>query len=116
MCVCVCVLCCVGAVCRPLAPCVCSSGRARQRLCAEAGRRLNSIHMCGTAYTQVIDLGDDMEFDLLPEGAAKDVLECSDPTIPSDDSNLVIKVGSTPGCIPGSEDSWEHAGSQPMSS
>jgi 4-diphosphocytidyl-2-C-methyl-D-erythritol kinase len=41
---------------------------------------------------QVIDLGDDMEFDLLPEGSTKDTLTCSDPTIPSDDSNLVIKV------------------------
>lgn len=41
---------------------------------------------------QVIDLGDDMDFELLPEGATKDTLVCSDPTIPSDDSNLVIKV------------------------
>jgi hypothetical protein len=41
---------------------------------------------------QVIDLGDDMEFSLLPAGASKDLLECSDPTIPSDDSNLVIKA------------------------
>lgn len=42
--------------------------------------------------TQVIDLGDDMGFSLLPEGASRDELRCSDPTIPSDDSNLVIKV------------------------
>jgi hypothetical protein len=40
----------------------------------------------------VIDLGDDMEFSLLPAGAASDTLICSDPTIPHDDSNLVIKV------------------------
>jgi hypothetical protein len=40
----------------------------------------------------VIDLGDDMEFGLLPAGASRDTLQCSDPTIPSDDSNLVIKV------------------------
>jgi hypothetical protein len=42
---------------------------------------------------QVIDLGDDMEFTLLPAGSSSDVLVCSDPTIPHDDSNLVIKVG-----------------------
>lgn len=42
---------------------------------------------------QVIDLGDNMEFTKLPEGAAADKLICSDPTIPHDDSNLVIKVG-----------------------
>lgn len=41
---------------------------------------------------QVIDLGDDMEFSLLPAGASSDTLICSDPTIPHDDSNLVIKV------------------------
>ncbi len=33
-----------------------------------------------------------MALELLPEGATKDMLTCSDPTIPSDDSNLVIKV------------------------
>lgn len=33
-----------------------------------------------------------MALELLPEGATKDTLTCSDPTIPSDDSNLVIKV------------------------
>jgi hypothetical protein len=43
---------------------------------------------------QVIDLGDDMEFILLPPGSTSDVLVCSDPTIPHDDSNLVIKVGA----------------------
>lgn len=42
---------------------------------------------------QVIDLGDDMEFTLLPAGTSSDKLVCSDPTIPHDDSNLVIKVG-----------------------
>lgn len=34
-----------------------------------------------------------MQFTLLPEGASADKLVCSDPTIPHDDSNLVIKVG-----------------------
>lgn len=33
-----------------------------------------------------------MAFELLPETASKDTLVCSDPTIPSDDSNLVIKL------------------------
>lgn len=33
-----------------------------------------------------------MEFTLLPAGATGDKLICSDPTIPHDDSNLVIKV------------------------
>jgi len=41
----------------------------------------------------VIDLGDDMQFKVLPAGASADTLVCSDPTIPHDDSNLVIKVG-----------------------
>jgi hypothetical protein len=41
---------------------------------------------------QVIDLGDDMQFTKLPSGATADNLVCSDPTIPHDDSNLVIKV------------------------
>lgn len=41
---------------------------------------------------QVIDLGDQMEFEKDPY-ATHDTLICSDPTIPSDDSNLVIKVG-----------------------
>jgi 4-diphosphocytidyl-2-C-methyl-D-erythritol kinase len=41
---------------------------------------------------QVIDLGDDMEFKKLGAAATRDMLSCSDPTIPSDDSNLVVKV------------------------
>ena len=45
---------------------------------------------------QVIDLGDNMDFGLLPEGATADVLECSDPSVPTDCSNLVIKVSSQP--------------------
>jgi 4-diphosphocytidyl-2C-methyl-D-erythritol kinase len=43
-------------------------------------------------HLQVIDLGDDMQFSKLPAGATADKLVCSDPTIPHDDSNLVIKV------------------------
>jgi len=38
-----------------------------------------------------------MDFELLPEGATQEVLTCSDPTVPTDDSNLVIKVdGAVP--------------------
>ena len=40
----------------------------------------------------MVDLGDDMSFSTLPEGSAADTLKCSDPTIPSDSSNLVIKA------------------------
>lgn len=45
----------------------------------------------GATYAQVIDLGDYMEFETTPH-ALQDTLECSDPTIPTDESNLVIKV------------------------
>ena len=51
-----------------------------------------SIRVCMAPTSQVIDLGDDMDFEALPAGSTKDTLQCSDPTIPSDDSNLVIKV------------------------
>lgn len=44
---------------------------------------------------QVIDLGDDMEFSKLPAEATADKLVCSDPTIPHDDRNLVIKVSKS---------------------
>lgn len=47
---------------------------------------------CRPPPSQVIDLGDDMQFKVLPAGASADKLVCSDPTIPHDDSNLVIKV------------------------
>lgn len=46
----------------------------------------------GDAILQVIDLGDDMELEVLPANADKDILQCSDPTIPCDERNLVIKV------------------------
>jgi len=54
-------------------------------------RREDGYHDLASLF-HVIDLGDGMEFSLLPEGSSKDVLVCSDPTIPSDDSNLVIKA------------------------
>lgn len=43
---------------------------------------------------QVIDLGDDMHFELLPDAKA-DELSCSMPDVPTDGSNLVIKVPNT---------------------
>eukprot|EP00798_Chlamydomonas_sp_ICE-L_P015923 gene15923-22056_t len=54
-------------------------------------RREDGFHDLASLF-HVIDLGDDMEFSLLAEGSTKDELACSDPTIPSDDSNLVIKA------------------------
>lgn len=54
-------------------------------------RREDGYHDLASLF-HVIDLGDDMHFTLLDPGASKDVLECSDPSIPSDDSNLVIKA------------------------
>nr|AJR27236.1 4-diphosphocytidyl-2-C-methyl-D-erythritol kinase [Haematococcus lacustris] len=54
-------------------------------------RREDGFHDLASLF-HVIDLGDDMTFELLPEGADRDQLSCSDPSIPSDDSNLVIKA------------------------
>lgn len=53
-------------------------------------RREDGYHDLASLF-HVIDLGDDMEFAVLP-GATKDVLCCSDPTIPNDERNLVIKA------------------------
>ena len=41
---------------------------------------------------QVIDLGDSMDFTVLP-GSQQDSLTCNMEGVPTDDSNLVIKVG-----------------------
>jgi len=54
-------------------------------------RREDGFHDLASLF-HVIDLGDDMAFELLPETASKDVLVCSDPSIPSDERNLVIKA------------------------
>ena len=40
---------------------------------------------------QVIDLGDDLEFEVLP-WAATDELTCNMEDVPTDNSNLVVKV------------------------
>lgn len=42
----------------------------------------------------MIDLGDDMSLEVLPAAAERDTLVCSDTTIPTDERNLVIKVGA----------------------
>ena len=41
---------------------------------------------------QVIDLGDSMDFTVLP-GSQEDSLTCNMEGVPTDESNLVIKVG-----------------------
>ena len=43
---------------------------------------------------QVIDMGDDMHFEVLP-GASEDELVCNMEGVPLDESNLVIKA-----CLP----------------
>ena len=50
-----------------------------------------------TTCLQVIDLGDTMDFETLP-GSDRDELTCSMADIPTDDSNLVIKVPPDPLC------------------
>ena len=40
---------------------------------------------------QVIDLGDDMHFEVLPR-AERDELSCNMEDVPTDESNLVIRV------------------------
>ncbi|GAX78386.1 hypothetical protein CEUSTIGMA_g5828.t1 [Chlamydomonas eustigma] len=54
-------------------------------------RREDGYHDLASLF-HVIDLGDNMSFHILPEGSTHDVLTCSDPTIPTDSSNLVIKA------------------------
>lgn len=54
-------------------------------------RREDGYHDLASLF-HVIDLGDPMRFEMLPPTATQDVLTCSDTTIPTDASNLVIKV------------------------
>ena len=54
-------------------------------------RREDGYHDLASLF-HVIDLGDGMEFETLPEGAERDVLTCDMDGVPTDDSNLVIKV------------------------
>ena len=54
-------------------------------------RREDGYHDLASLF-HVIDLGDDMDFTLLPENATADELTCNMEGVPTDDSNLVIKV------------------------
>ena len=66
------------------ANCSCWCGRHRKR-CHDV--QMHALH----GNMQVIDLGDTMDFDELPVGS-EDVLTCNIADIPTDESNLVIKV------------------------
>ena len=48
---------------------------------------------------QVIDLGDTMEFALLPPGAQQDELTCDMEGVPTDERNLVIKASFKFACL-----------------
>lgn len=54
-------------------------------------RREDGYHDLASLF-HVIDLGDDMEFSLLPSGSSADALQCNMPDVPTDSSNLVIKA------------------------
>mmetsp|Transcript_4970 Transcript_4970/g.9053 ORF Transcript_4970/g.9053 Transcript_4970/m.9053 type:complete len:359 (-) Transcript_4970:199-1275(-) len=54
-------------------------------------RREDGFHDLASLF-HVIDLGDQMEFQLLPGDAEKDTLSCNMEGVPTDESNLVIKA------------------------
>lgn len=54
-------------------------------------RRDDGFHDLASLF-HVIDLGDDMDVSILPEGATKDELTCNWSDVPVDESNLVIKA------------------------
>ena len=54
-------------------------------------RRDDGFHDLASLF-HVIDLGDDMDVSVLPEGATKDELSCNWSDVPLDESNLVIKA------------------------
>ena len=56
-------------------------------------RRDDGYHDLASLF-HVIDLGDGMEFTVLPDDADRDELRCDMEGVPTDDSNLVIKAGS----------------------
>ncbi len=56
-------------------------------------RREDGYHDLASLF-HVIDLGDGMEFTVLPDGADRDELRCDMEGVPTDESNLVIKAGS----------------------
>ena len=56
-------------------------------------RREDGYHDLASLF-HVIDLGDTMDFTALPPAAPADQLTCNMAGVPTDDSNLVIKVHS----------------------
>ena len=58
-------------------------------------RRDDGYHDLASLF-HVIDLGDQMRFTLLPDGVETDELRCDMEGVPTDDSNLVIKVMPNP--------------------
>lgn len=57
------------------------------------GKRMDGYHDLASLF-HVIDLGDNMTFTPLPASAEADELTCNVEGVPTDDSNLVIKVGT----------------------
>ncbi len=55
-------------------------------------RRPDGFHDLASLF-QVVSWGDDMEFEPLGSSAGADVLTCNMPDVPTDSSNLAIKVG-----------------------
>lgn len=55
------------------------------------GKRPDGYHDIASLF-QAVSLHDDMYFAVLPPEATADELECTEPGVPSDDSNLVIKA------------------------
>uniref|UniRef100_A0A0G4I1X2 GHMP kinase N-terminal domain-containing protein n=1 Tax=Chromera velia CCMP2878 TaxID=1169474 RepID=A0A0G4I1X2_9ALVE len=54
-------------------------------------RRPDNYHDLASLF-QTISLGDSLSFSALPTGASADVLTCTDSSVPTDGSNLVVKA------------------------
>lgn len=54
-------------------------------------RREDGYHELASLF-QAINLGDQIKFKVLPEGAEADEFDCNMPGVPTDSSNLVLKV------------------------
>lgn len=54
-------------------------------------RRPDGFHDLASLF-QIIDLGDGLTVEALPDGAPEDVLECEAEGVPTDGTNLVMKV------------------------
>jgi 4-diphosphocytidyl-2-C-methyl-D-erythritol kinase len=57
-------------------------------------RRDDGFHDLASLF-QAVSLRDDMCFAILPGGATEDILECDEPGVPTDKTNLVIKALDT---------------------